>query len=60
MEIAFVLGGLFLFCTIGFVAVALFVPELVGIQGKKAKEIEASQREDNSLKDEESNLPRDK
>ncbi|MBK7961673.1 MAG: hypothetical protein IPK04_11055 [Bdellovibrionales bacterium] len=44
MEIAFILGGLFLFCTIGFIAIALFIPELVGIQGRKAQEIEASQR----------------
>jgi hypothetical protein len=44
MEIAFILGGLFLFCTIGFVAIALFIPELVGIQGRKAQEIEAAQR----------------
>ena len=46
MEIAWVLGGLFLFCTIGFVAIAFFLPELVGIQGKKAREIESGQRED--------------
>ena len=44
MEIAFVLGGLFLFCTIGFIVVAVFFPELVGIQGAKAREIDAEQR----------------
>lgn len=44
MEIALILCGLFLFCTIGFIAIALFIPELVGIQGRKAQEIEAAQR----------------
>ena len=44
MEIALVLGGLFLFCTIGFIGVAFFFPELVGIQGAKAREIDAEQR----------------
>ncbi len=44
MEIAWILGGLFLFCTMGFVVVAVFLPELVGIQGRKSQEIEAQHR----------------
>lgn len=44
MEIAWILAALFLFCTMAFVAFALFLPEWVGIQGKKAKEIENSHR----------------
>ena len=49
MEIAFVLGGLFLFCTVGFMAVAFFFPELVGIGGAKAREVEAEQQETKPL-----------
>lgn len=59
MEIAFVLGGLFLFCTIGYVTMAVFWPELIGIQGKKAREIEAAHKgnEDNSIEDKPKILP---
>jgi len=46
MEIGWILGGLFVFLTIGYVAIALFFPELVGIQGKAAREIESSHQEE--------------
>lgn len=44
MDIVVLLGLFFLFCTVIFVFVAIFVPELVGITGKKAKEISKSQQ----------------
>lgn len=48
MEIALILGALFIFCTMAFLAVAFFLPEWVGIQGKKAQEIEEAHRGDHS------------
>lgn len=39
------LGGFFAFITIAFIAVAFFLPEWVGITGKKALEIEKHQRD---------------
>jgi hypothetical protein len=46
MEIAWILGGLFIFVTLVFVAIAFFLPEWVGITGKKAKEIMKEQSGD--------------
>lgn len=39
MEIALVMGLFFLVCTVIFVFIAIFLPEWVGITGKKAHEI---------------------
>lgn len=36
MEMIWVLGGIFIFATLLFMAVAFFLPEWVGITGKKA------------------------
>ncbi|PWU15630.1 MAG: hypothetical protein C5B49_11535 [Bdellovibrio sp.] len=44
------MGGLFIFVTLGFFAVALFFPELVGITGKVARNIEESHRGDDPAK----------
>ena len=45
MELGFILGGLFVFLIIVFIAVAVFAPEWVGIQGKISQEIESSHRQ---------------
>lgn len=45
------LGGFFAFITIAFIALAFFLPEWVGITGKKALEIEKHQRENNDGND---------
>lgn len=39
MEIALVMGLFFLLCTVIFVFIAIFLPEWVGITGKKAREV---------------------
>jgi hypothetical protein len=39
MEIGWLMFGFFIFVTILFMAVAFFLPEWVGITGKKAQEI---------------------
>jgi len=39
MEIGLVMGLFFLVCTVIFVFIAIFLPEWVGITGKKAHEI---------------------
>jgi hypothetical protein len=39
MEIALVMGLFFLVCTVIFVFIAIFLPEWVGITGKKAHEV---------------------
>ncbi|MBS1970673.1 MAG: hypothetical protein JSU04_10215 [Bdellovibrionales bacterium] len=39
MEIALVMGLFFLVCTMIFVFIAIFLPEWVGITGKKAHEV---------------------
>ena len=44
MELIFILGGLFIVLIMAFIAVALFAPEWVGIQGKVSKDIESSHR----------------
>lgn len=39
MDIALVMGLFFLVCTVIFVFIAIFLPEWVGITGKKAHEV---------------------
>ena len=46
MELFWVMGVFFAFITILFIAVAFFLPEWVGITGKKALEIEKHQQND--------------
>lgn len=46
MEIGWIMGGFMLFCIFMFFVVAAFFPETVGIQGRMAKKIEESQKED--------------
>ncbi len=46
MEIAWMLGLLFVFVTGVFIVIALMFPEWVGITGKVAKEFEKQQRGD--------------
>jgi hypothetical protein len=49
MEVAVVLGVFFLVCTLVFVFIAIFLPEWVGITGKKAKDVMKEQQgEENS------------
>ncbi|MBC7372208.1 MAG: hypothetical protein H7326_11615, partial [Bdellovibrionaceae bacterium] len=45
MELAIVMGVFFLVMTMIFVFIALFLPEWVGISGKKAKDIMREQTE---------------
>jgi hypothetical protein len=45
MEIALAMGVFFLVCTLAFVFIAIFLPEWVGITGKKAKDIMHEQQE---------------
>lgn len=45
MEIGWILGLFFMFCTMLFIAIAFFLPEWVGITGKKAKDIIKDQQE---------------
>lgn len=44
MEMIWLLGGFFAFVTIAFIALAYFLPEWVGITGKKALEVEKHQK----------------
>ena len=46
MELGWILGGLFVFVTLIFVAIAIFLPEWVGITGKKALETKKEQQGD--------------
>lgn len=46
MELIWILLGLFVFMTMAYVAIALFYPEWVGINGKVAKEVEKHQMGD--------------
>lgn len=39
MEIGLVMGLFFLVCTVIFVFIAIFLPEWIGITGKKAREV---------------------
>ena len=45
MEIGWILAGFFVFCTMAFIAIAFFLPEWVGITGKRAKDIIRDQQE---------------
>jgi hypothetical protein len=38
MEIGWILGGIFLFATLIFIAICFFLPEWVGITGNKARQ----------------------
>jgi hypothetical protein len=38
MELGWILGGLFIFVTMVFIVICFFLPEWVGITGKKAKQ----------------------
>ncbi len=38
MEIGWILGGIFIFATLIFIAICFFLPEWVGITGKKARQ----------------------
>jgi hypothetical protein len=51
MEVAWILGGVFLFSTLIYVAISFFLPEWVGITGKKAQQIMKEQQGDESSKD---------
>lgn len=44
MSIGWIMGGFFCFVTLLFVAIAFFLPEWVGITGKKAKQIMKEQQ----------------
>lgn len=44
MDMIWLLSGFFAFITIAFIALAYFLPEWVGITGRKALEIEKHQR----------------
>ncbi len=46
MEIAIAMSLFFVFVTVTFIAIAIFLPEWVGITGKKAKEIMIEQQGD--------------
>ena len=57
MEIGWIMGGLFTILTVIYIAVALVAPEWVGIQGRAAKEIEASHRQKQGTDQEEVQSP---
>ena len=44
MEIGWIMGGFFTFVTIVFIVIAVFLPEWVGITGKKALQTLEEQR----------------
>lgn len=46
MSIAWIMGGFFVFVTLIFCAIAFFLPEWVGITGKKAKQTMKEQHGD--------------
>jgi hypothetical protein len=46
MEMGWILGGLFVFVTMIFLVVAVFLPEWVGITGKKAQQTMKEQQGD--------------
>lgn len=48
VEIGWIMAGFFVFVSMVFVAVALFLPEWVGITGKKAKDIMAEHQEESA------------
>lgn len=46
MELIWILIGFFALCTMVFIVIAIFLPEWVGITGKKALEIQKHQQND--------------
>lgn len=50
MEMAWIMGIFFIFCTFVFFALAFFFPEWVGITGNKAKDVLEHQQGDDSQK----------
>lgn len=48
MEIGWIMGGFMVFCIFIFIVVAVLFPESVGIQGKLAKKIEDTQKDENT------------
>ncbi|WP_409479821.1 hypothetical protein [Pseudobdellovibrio sp. HCB154] len=46
MELIWILIGFFALCTMVFIVIAIFLPEWVGITGKKALEIQKHQQTD--------------
>jgi lipopolysaccharide export LptBFGC system permease protein LptF len=52
MEIGWIMFGFFVFVTLIFVVIALFLPEWVGITGKKAQEYIKEQAGDTPLSNE--------
>ncbi len=46
MPIAWIMGGFFVFVTLIFFAIAFFLPEWVGITGKKARQTMIDQKGD--------------
>ncbi len=57
MDLAWILGGLFVFVTLIFIAFAVFFPEWVGITGKKARQTMKEQQGDHSEFESKSNGP---
>lgn len=49
MEIGWIMGAFFTFVTIVFIVIAIFLPEWVGITGKKALKTMEEQRGDNPV-----------
>lgn len=48
MELIWILIGFFALCTMVFIVIAIFLPEWVGITGKKALEIQKHQHSEPS------------
>ena len=51
MEIALAMGVFFLICILVFVFIALFLPEWIGITGKKAKDVMKEHHESEESKE---------
>ena len=54
MSIGWILGGIFIFVTLIFIAICVFLPEWVGITGKKARQNLKDHQEENPEKTESS------
>lgn len=52
MSIAWIMGGFFVFITVLFFALAFFLPEWVGITGKKARQTMKEQQGDSGIESE--------
>lgn len=48
MELVWILAIVFVFVTLLFIVLAVFLPEWVGIQGKKAQSVQALHQEDSA------------